>query len=78
MNNITVEEKQFDQALQVGTVDLGSGFMFCWLLDSRAMQPEVYGHVEDAKGEFVVGTVGWYRTVDPDVAAQRAQLRMVE
>lgn len=74
MNN----NKQQTEQDTGGTIDLGNGWAFVWMMVSRNRTfsvpglPEVYGLVRQPDGLTVKGSAGYYRTDDPQAAAKRA------
>lgn len=56
-----------------GRVNLGEFGIFYW---TRMEDGEISGHVEDVGRRIISGTSGWYRTNDPDRAAEFAALEV--
>ncbi len=50
------------------TIELARGGTFNWMLQGD----EIYGYVTDAWGAIISGGSGWYRTDNPEVAADLA------
>lgn len=52
-------------------LDIGNGYQFCWM-SSGGEDNEISGYIEKPEGGILDGSMGWYCTDDPQLAAFRA------
>lgn len=52
-----------------GAIQLSEGSKFIWM---SAADGEISGFIEDNERKLIDGSNGWWRTKDPDLAAQLA------
>lgn len=63
-----------ETGMRYGSVVLRHGYSFKWMASADG---EISGFIEDSDGRMVGGSCGWWRTKNPDVAADAAQKRFV-